>query len=95
MFRIIRGGAKHLPKQNLVLSKKAQLYLMYSSDQNIDYLNQMMQLRDAYLYARDYQAINRITAAEIENVIRNGLTLATRQNIHKEKNESIRDRASV
>ena len=82
-LRIIKGGGKYLPQHNIVLSRKAQLWLIYSGENNIDYLNQMMQLREQYIYARDYESINRITTAEIEQIVRNGLTLATKQNIQK------------
>lgn len=73
-FRVLKGAAKHVPEKAIVLSRKAQLFLMYHG-QHMDQMNQMARLRDEYLTRRDTESINRITAAEIENCIRYGLKL--------------------
>lgn len=73
-FRVLRGAAKNVPTKAIVLSKKAQLFLMYHGDR-MDEMVRMAQLRDEYLSRRDAESINRITAAEIENCIRYGLKL--------------------
>lgn len=73
-FRVLKGAAKNIPEKAIVLSRKAQLFLMYHGD-NMDELIRMAQLRDNYLARRNTESINRITAAEIENCIRYGLQL--------------------
>lgn len=73
-FRVLKGAAKHVPEKAIVLSKKAQLFMMYHGDR-MDEMVRMAQLRDEYLSRRDSDSINRITAAEIENCIRYGLKL--------------------
>lgn len=82
-FRVIKGGAKNIPTRAIVLSRKAQLFLMYHGEY-MDDMNRMAQLRDNYLARRDTESINRITAFEIENAIRYGLQLDThRSKRHK------------
>lgn len=85
-FRVVKGGARLvLPERNLVLSKKAQLFLLSQNPEAVGYLNKMAELREEYMYARDFESINRITAFEIEQTIRNGLTLALRRSVQREK----------
>ena len=83
-FRVIKGAAKNIPEKAIVLSRKAQLFLMYHSDR-MDEMVRMAQLRDEYLTRRDAESINRITAAEIENCIRYGLKLEDVKSKRKEK----------
>lgn len=73
-FRVLRGAAKNIPEKAIVLSRKAQMFLMYHGDK-MDEMNRMSQLRDEYLARRDAESINKITAAEIENCIKYGLRL--------------------
>lgn len=73
-FKVHRGAAKNVPTKAIVLSKKAQLFLMYHGDR-MEEMVRMAQLRDEYLTRRDAESINRITAAEIENCIKYGLKL--------------------
>lgn len=87
-LRLIHGGAKYIPDREIRLSKKAQLYLQYSGMADLDHLKTFMALRDAYMQARTTENINRITTYELENVIRNGLTLATHVNLHKPRKQA-------
>lgn len=73
-LRVLKDAAKHIPEKAIVLSRKAQLFLMYHGE-HMDHMNQMARLRDEYLARRDAESINKITAAEIENAIRYGLKL--------------------
>lgn len=77
-LRIIKDAAKYVPQRAIVLSRKAQLFLMYHGE-HIDEMNLMARLRDNYLARRDAESINKITAAEIENCIRYGLKLEERR----------------
>jgi hypothetical protein len=73
-FRVLKGAAKNIPSRAIILSRKAQMFLMYHGDR-MDEMVRMSQLRDEYISRRDSESINRITAAEIENCIRYGLKL--------------------
>lgn len=64
--------------QTIVLSPKAQLYLEYAG-LDLQFINRMASARDMYLRARTTENINRITTLELENIVKNGLTLATRR----------------
>ncbi len=73
-FTVLKGAAKAIPTKAIVLSRKAQLFLMYHGGK-MDEMVRMSQLRDEYLKRRDSESINRITAFEIENAIKYGLKL--------------------
>lgn len=73
-FTVLKGAAKSIPTGAIVLSRKAQLFLMYHG-QHMGEMVRMAQLRDEYLVRRDAESINRITAFEIENAIKYGLKL--------------------
>lgn len=80
-LRVWKGAARSLPQRALVLSRKAQLWLMYAGA-NLDHLVRMEELREEYLEARDHNSINRITAAEIEHVLQTGGELKPKRKGH-------------
>lgn len=78
-IRQIPASEVHDPQKpkTLVLSPKAQLYLEYAGFDMRD-LERFTQLRDKYLEARTLENIKAISTHELERIVRNGLTLATR-----------------
>ena len=75
---ILRGANKW--RERTVMSKKMRWFLVSRfGDGALDYMRTMDAYQEAYLNARTFENINRITTLECERLVRNGLNLGLRQ----------------